>query len=173
MEDNMPEERIDEEIPIEEMSGKTITMSLLIKLGSGTILLAVIGYAASWAFMTLNTLQEGVTKNTETLQMIKEDVQKDRQDKAQWTRIASNYDKITENEIEIRVLKEMVKFYVDQMDNGVEVKNPKEDIPFGPVKPHKLDRLFEEFMDNKKKKPVDPNILMDNSMQQMQQRISP
>ena len=43
---------------VEKLDAKKITMSLILKLGSGTLVLGILGYAASWGFVTLNTLQE-------------------------------------------------------------------------------------------------------------------
>lgn len=161
------------EVEIESFDGRKMTMSLLLKLGSGTILLAIIGYAASWAFVTLNALQDGVTKNTETLQMIKEDVNKDRENMAQWKRIAEHDRRITDNEVEIRVIKEMLDFYVDHAGKSPSKQEGENPNVYGPEKPHRLDDLFDEFIKKKKKKPIDPKSFKDDSIQQMEQRIVP
>jgi hypothetical protein len=178
----MSDKKIDDKI--ENLDAKKVTVSLLTKLGSGVCVLGIIGYAASWAFVTLNTLQEGVAKNTEKLEMIEKGVKKDREDKAQWKQIMIMQEKAVDNEVEIRVLKELYKI---RTTSAVDKANPTPDSPapaYGPyVNPmlqsvpmppalknkKRVDDLYRKLIERDKKKLETIDDFKRKSIQQIQE----
>jgi len=185
----MPDENDNVQNDVEKLNAKKIGISLLTKLGSGVIVLGIIGYAASWAFVTLNTLQEGVVKNSEKLDMMERGVEKDKEDKAQWGQIMIVRERSVDNEVEIRVLKELYKFY--RQTAAIQKVAPKEEIvipppvfspyvvpqpipfPEPPKKKDKLDELYEQIMDRDKKKLETIDDFKHKSIQQIRQSTSP
>jgi len=167
---------------VDKLDAKKVTISLLTKLGSGVVVLGVLGYAASWAFVTLNTLQEGQVKNAEKLEMIEKGVEKDREDKAQWKQIMILRERSVDNEVELRVLKELYKFRRTIAEKK-EVKeeppqttyspymNPMPALPL-PQPPKKKDHtdLYKKLMERKNKKLETIDDFKHKSIQQIQKR---
>lgn len=174
-------DEINEDPKVENTGVKGLAMSLILKLGSGVIVLGVLGYAASWAFMTLNSLQEGVTKNTEKLEMIEKGVEKDREDKAQWKQIIVIREKTIDNEVEIRVLKELYEIQKsiprqESYSQSIPKRTNERPEIFGPERPDKLDKLYDELIERKESKPESIDAFKEQciqQMQQMEQSVSP
>ncbi len=170
-----------EEKDIEKLSAKKVTLSIILKLGSGVILLSVLGYAASWAFVTLNSLQDVQAKNSEKIDMVIKGVEKDREDKAQWKQIMVVREKSIDNEVEIKVLRKLYGFHIGEILK--KHRNQKVNIPpVGPlplfVLPEekadvKIDKLYEKLQDRDRKKIETVDDFRKGAMQQMQQNTTP